>query len=59
MIVGPDETRNQDLLCWRGLAAIYPTDSPVSLELHRHSRYLATTSEKNRRLSVCCSCSDL
>jgi hypothetical protein len=25
MIMGPDGTRNQDLLCWRGPAAIYWT----------------------------------
>jgi hypothetical protein len=28
MVMGPDATQNQEWLCWRGPAAIYPTDRP-------------------------------
>jgi hypothetical protein len=56
-------TQNQEWLCWRGPAETYQT-RPVKrvVSCTVSSRYLATTSEDgitNRRLHVCCSCSDI
>jgi hypothetical protein len=31
MVMGPDGTRNQNCLRWRGLAAIYLTDRPTAI----------------------------